>query len=496
MFGGLWIRMRFFHTALWRDTRGAVLIYVTVGLSVLLGGAALVVDAGRLYTMNSELQAAADAFALACAAELDRGADSHTRATLAVNTLVANNDIYSQNASSGIVAQAPIFLSALPADSAALSTATVSTDPTQTRFCQVSVVAKTMDTYFIRALTGQTSKTTNAVAVAGFDQAVCEFTPLFICNPYEFGGEFASIQAAVADAGFRRRLWKLAVLGGSDTPSAGNFGFLESPMGPGAAQLADSLAVSTPDTCFIQTAVDTKTGANTGPVRTAINVRFDMYRGNFNSKKNNSAYRPGLNVRKDWAGTPDCMGPNDSVTNTPGTQMGLPRDDCFYPTDAAFPSANLAATDARMGTGNWDFEAYWTTNHAGAAPFGWNNGDGNRPSRYEVYREEIDSSIYTDASPDGETGVSECYGGGVAPNDNPDRRLLYAAVINCVANLGPGANTDIPVEAWLKMFITEPVGSVDGDPTNTKDAIYIEVVDILEAGEDEQILRDIVQLYR
>ena len=40
------------------------------------------------------------------------------------------------------------------------------------------------------------------------------------------------------------------------------------------------------------------------------------------------------------------------------------------------------------------------------------------------------------------------------------------------------------------------VGSVDGDPTNTKDAIYIEVVDILEAGEDEQILRDIVQLYR
>ena len=67
---------------LWRDTRGAVLIYVTVGLSVLLGGAALVVDAGRLYTMNSELQAAADAFALACAAELDRGADSHTRAAL------------------------------------------------------------------------------------------------------------------------------------------------------------------------------------------------------------------------------------------------------------------------------------------------------------------------------------------------------------------------------------------------------------------------------
>ena len=82
-------------TNLWRDTRGAVLIYVTVGMTLLLGGAALVIDAGRLYTMNSELQAAADSFAPACAAELDRKADSHTRATSAVigaTALVANKD--------------------------------------------------------------------------------------------------------------------------------------------------------------------------------------------------------------------------------------------------------------------------------------------------------------------------------------------------------------------------------------------------------------------
>ena len=484
-------------TNLWRDTRGAVLIYVTVGMTLLLGGAALVIDAGRLYTMNSELQAAADSFAPACAAELDRKADSHTRATSAVigaTALVANKDTYSTTATSGILAQAPIFLSVLPAGSAALSTATVSTDPTETRFCQVSVVAKTMDTYFIRALTGQTSKTTNAVAVAGFDLAVCEFTPLFICNPYEFGSEFASIEAAVADAGFRRRLFKLAALGGSDQASAGNFGFLESPMGPGAAQLADSLAVGTPNTCFIENGVDTKTGANTGPVRTALNVRFDMYRGSFNGKKNNGAYRPGLNVRKGWAGTPDCMGPNDSVTNTPGTQMGLPRDDCFDPTDAAFPCTNLAASEARMGTGMWDFQDYWTTNHAAAAPFGWSDAD--PPSRYEVYREEIDSLTYAEAAPSGETGMSKCYNGSVAPDDDPDRRLLYAAVIDCAANLAPGANSGVPVEAWLKMFITEPVNSVDGDPANTTDAIYIEIVDILEAGEDDQVLRDIVQLYR
>ena len=188
------------------------------------------------------------------------------------------------------------------------------------------------------------------------------------------------------------------------------------------------------------------------------------------------------------------MGPNDVVTNTPGTQMGLPRDDCFDPTDAAFPCANLAASEARMGTGMWDFQDYWTTSHAAAAPFGWSDAD--PPSRYEVYREEIDSLTYAEAAPSGETGMSECYNGSVAPDDDPDRRILYAAVIDCAANLSPGANSGVPVEAWLKMFITEPVNSLDGDPANTTDAIYIEIVDILEAGEDDQVPRDIVQLYR
>jgi hypothetical protein len=174
--------------------------------------------------------------------------------------------------------------------------------------------------------------------------------------------------------------------------------------------------------------------------------------------------------------------------------MGLPRDDCFDATDAAFPCANLGATDARMGTGMWDFEDYWTTNHAAAAPLGWTDLD--PPARYEVYREEIDSLTYTEAAPSGETGVAECYGGGTAPNDDPDRRILYAAVIDCQTEMGPGANTGVPVEAWLKLFISEPVNSVDGDPANTKDAIFIEIVNVLEPGQDSEVLHDIVQLYR
>ena len=447
MIGKAWPGLRVCVSALWRDTRGAVLIYVTVGLTVLLGGAALVIDAGRLYTMNSELQAAADAFALACAAELDRSALSEDRALTAIQTLVANKDTYSQNASSGISPQLPpIFLSALPADSAPLSDATVSTDPSETRFCQVSVVAKTMDTYFIRALTGQTSKSTNAVAVAGFDQAVCAFTPLFICNPYEVPGEYASFDAAMADPAFKRRLVKLAILGGpASQPVPGNFGYLESPFGPGAKSLADSLGMGSPPTCFFQNGVSTKTGGTVGPVRSAMNTRFDMYRGPYNAEKSNPQFRPSMNVRRGWVAPPNCMNPSANTTMDPGTTMGLPRDLCF----ASDPNtcATMGPAEGRMGAGDWDFEMYWATNHCGgdcggSFPNGWSNG--NRPSRYDAYREEIDSTLIADAAVGGETGTPVCYTGGVGTiTDVVDRRILYAAVVDCAAELSPGHNTDV-----------------------------------------------------
>ena len=42
-----------------------------------------------------------------------------------------------------------------------------------TRFRQITVNAKSIDTYFVQVFSGQTTKSTTAVAVAGFDSAVC-----------------------------------------------------------------------------------------------------------------------------------------------------------------------------------------------------------------------------------------------------------------------------------------------------------------------------------
>ena len=74
----------------YRNRSGSVAIYVTVLMPFLIGGALLTVDAARLYSLNSFLQAGADALALAGAAELDGHPDAITRADNAISNLVTN----------------------------------------------------------------------------------------------------------------------------------------------------------------------------------------------------------------------------------------------------------------------------------------------------------------------------------------------------------------------------------------------------------------------
>jgi Flp pilus assembly protein TadG len=53
-----------------KDRRGAVIIYVTLGLTVFLGFSALAIDGSYLYLMSNRAQSAADAAALAAASQL------------------------------------------------------------------------------------------------------------------------------------------------------------------------------------------------------------------------------------------------------------------------------------------------------------------------------------------------------------------------------------------------------------------------------------------
>jgi hypothetical protein len=153
--------------------------------------------------------------------------------------------------------------------------------------------------------------------------------------------------------------------------------------------------------------------------------------------------------------------------------------------DSAFPSKGL-------GTGVWDFEAYWTANF-GAKPFPvvdsktWNKD--NLPTRYQVYKYEL--ADYDELVKKGsEIGAPMC----ATPETDVDRRILYAAVVDC-------DDEDEPVkgkwsgqaEGFVEMFLTEPATQ---EPGSGPETIYVEITDLVEVGSNTSVARDRVQLYR
>ena len=458
--------------------KGAVGIYAALLLPVLAGTALLAVDASRLFNLQTALQKGADALALAGAAELDRKPDSITRANAAIASLVVNKDKFGTGTPATITTTSIRYLSSLPtSDASAIDLGNVTTDPLLAHYVEVSVSPVTLNTIFpISLAAGQSTATGRAKSVAGFDAAVCQFTPMFICNPWE--GTGTSIFDAVADPALRRRQIKLqSGNGGTSQYFPGNYGWLSSPtIANGATGLRDALASVTPSACFIQNGVDQQTG-NIANADDALNVRFDLWAGPYNNANSNAAYRPSLNVRKGYtvgSGKNGACNPSASSPNT--NKLGQ---------DSAFPYSG-----GRMGNGSWDFNTYWANNFGGTAPNGWSNA--SIPSRYDVYRYEIDNAKTSLAAvagnAKGEKGTPACYsGGGVA--DTPDRRVLYAAIIDC-SNLNVHGNSGgpFPVTAFGKFFITEPV---------TSGTIYSELIGLVEPGSDpSSIVKDIVQLYR
>jgi Flp pilus assembly protein TadG len=161
------------------------------------------------------------------------------------------------------------------------------------------------------------------------------------------------------------------------------------------------------------------------------------------------------------------------------------------------------------GDGDWDCLNYWKLNHTVAAPAGCTL---NNPtvSRYDIYRYEIANNLVNDWSGNGnantggattgngENGAPLCAGAGNGVDTSTggdDRRLIFAAIINCSAQTAAGLITggstanNIPVAGFGKFFMTQPVG-IDG--TNY---IYGEMSGLVGINDNVKILNQ-VQLYR
>ncbi|MFD1988334.1 hypothetical protein ACFSOZ_38600 [Mesorhizobium newzealandense] len=484
------------------------LILVSVMLPAIIGFSLLAIDMSRVNNLQNDLQKDADAMALAAAAELDGRSDSITRADRALSTLVSNSYSFStagipQTLSSAGVTRT--YLRSLPAlDSSPIAAANIITDEVtdapNARFIQVKVTPVGFAAIFPASyLTGNTASNgfnVGAVSVAGFTSSVCNYTPVFICNPFEMvngtnsaGG--VTLEQAAADPSIRRRLIELRTVGNNAAYGPGNFGFLAPPnnVGNGAQGLAETIATSKPLGCYSAQDVSTKTGQNTGPIQDAFNVRFGI-QANGNAF-NTPEYGPASNVRKGAStggngngngNSNQCPQYNQLTFNATGN-MGLPRD------------ATTPYMGGRMGDGNWNFSGYWSTNFGPTSyPSSW---DTSKPTRYQVYKYEIANGLVGYASTGGEVGTppSSCQ----PPVTSVDRRLLYGAILNCNAleaagNDLNGNSTNLPVEAFASFFLSEPVAGASAGGS-----VFGELVDITGRGGQgtlDNFLRDEVQLYR
>ncbi|ESY41429.1 TadE/TadG family type IV pilus assembly protein [Mesorhizobium sp. RSR380A] len=477
--------------AFWNDQRGVAMLFAAIMVPVLVGFALLAIDMSRANSLHNDMQKGADAFALAAAAELDGNTDAITRANRARDNLLKTNATKFSTADYHKLVPADLtvtYLSGIPAsDSIGLNAAGVdengvnwsTTDPKVARFAEVTVNSTAFATIFPASFVGSNdTMNLQTQAVAGFNNALCQFTPMFICNPYTSIG---ALQTAVSGT-TKPMIWLKEQTGGSSAQyGPGNYGFLSSPQGDKSTEtLTEMFAVTSPPACYSQNGVKTRPG-NIPPVNAGINTRFDIYDNGGPYKTDPTLNPPAPNVRKGMvvknAGKSNCSydAPNSGQANN---YKALPRDNCF--TSGSCSQAGV------LGDGSWDFAGYWTVNHGNASTAGVITSCGANPSRYCVYKFETANPTLKSGQ---EATAPQCN----TTTQGADRRLLYVAIIDCVANTVQGGGQTLPVQAFASVFVTEPAG---GAPNAD---IYGEIEDISTVvGQNtlKKLQRNEAQLYR
>lgn len=247
------------------------MILVTIMLPVLIGFALLAIDMGRANGLQNDLQKGVDAFALAAAAELDGNVDSITRANRAVTFLLTTNGTKFSTSGNHTLVPSDLtvtYLTGIPAsDSTTLSAAGIdanganwsTTDPKLAKFAEVTVNSTSFAALFPASyFGGSNTMAMRPQAVAGFTNALCQFTPMFICNPYS---NLGALQTALSGTK-KPMIWLKEQQGGSGAQyGPGNYGFLSSPEGDkSTGAITEMFAVTNPPACYDQSGVTTRPG--------------------------------------------------------------------------------------------------------------------------------------------------------------------------------------------------------------------------------------------
>ena len=505
----------------WRDDSAAIAPTLAIILFVLVAAGGIAFDYSRLATLDSELQNAADQAALAAAGQLDQTLGARGRATSAAQNLVSNltyfaNDEDTDGTSIRIVQVE--FYSTYNRDRANLSDApgNVASGDDDARFVRVTVETRRANFAFTPVVAAFGSNAT-AHALAGLGSAYCNVPPFMMCQPTPTFDPDDHI-------GHGLRL----VTGSTNTP--GNFGFLQTGFGSGAANLGRAIGYNNSfGGCVAQENLTTEPGNNQS-VRAAINTRFDISDGGQACPDlptgGNGTCSPSTNVRKDLVRGNGCStngnqawretdrpyrAPNttplDPATNpmiaaaggNPAIPypdiMGHPRDLCHAVSEAG------SCTGGRVGDGVWDRNAYFHVNYGwDAAGSGTANdwttrtGLSSGASRYQVYLWEVANTLPNGAGQPGlgtiqtvqvaqggqgqvnKTAHGEpiCRPPGVAPSSGFDRRRITVAVVSCPDPRDPAGRDVVTPSGWMDVFLVEPSFARPGRTDNGD--IYVEVV--------------------
>lgn len=258
--------------------RGAVAIIVALSLAVLVGFAGLALDLGRLYVNKTELQSAADACALAAAAQLtcDLSAGPCPSAFL-LNAENAGIFAGSQNkkdfqAGTITIAASDVrFYSALAPNSAYRSRAAGAAP--DSKFAMCIARANGIVPWFMGVLgIGASNVNATAVATLAPGQAFCNAAPMGVCTQSTSGPDY----------GYTVGQWIASAFtsgngANSNDNLTGNFRWVDfTPNAGGNNEIRDQLA-STAQVCGIKVGDNIQQPGQQQGAKSAYNTRFGIY---------------------------------------------------------------------------------------------------------------------------------------------------------------------------------------------------------------------------
>ncbi len=309
-----------------QDEAGFVLVFYAVCIPVLLGLIGLVIDGGRLMSLDAQSAAFSDAAALAAAAHLDRSPGAIPAARAAALAL-RNRPRFAETGGDRLAFRFAARLSDF-------SNATYSLPDgagAEAAYVEVTTAEASLTGSFL-TLVGARPGPVRRRAVAESQYYACDVTPAVLCHPDP---------AAFAATARPGRQYRLTMDGNK---VAGSIALLDKPGAMDGHQSLRDLAGDQPAFCYAE-GVRLRTTIAPVEFDDAVNVRFDRYQGRAGPVAPDLAvYPPAPNII-DGRAYQSCVAPLNFYDTTP--PFALPRDSGYQ---------GLVPTGPwDKGTGDWRF---------------------------------------------------------------------------------------------------------------------------------------------